>query len=180
MTDGGAWSVMNIAGFVYDIDFAIDETSVWRKEALWEVAKRIGARRPCASEGALAKALLSRERLGSTAIGGGIAVPHMILDDPWPPLILVTRLKNAIEYDAPDEAAVDILLGVVGNRNDLKWLQAAIPRFSTLVKDRALANELRTAGTVEEAGLVLARLGLQIMAGTSPDGALHATPSSPL
>jgi len=48
------------------------------------------------------KTLNDRERLGSTALGKGIALPHGRVDGLASPVIAVVRLQNPIDYDAPD------------------------------------------------------------------------------
>src|SRR5713101_1679341 len=53
--------------------------------------------------------LLKREELGSTGIGGGIAIPHARLPDLRRPYGLLAKLKQPIEFDAIDGQAVDIV-----------------------------------------------------------------------
>jgi PTS system nitrogen regulatory IIA component len=53
--------------------------------------------------------LLKREELGSTGIGGGIAIPHARLPDLQRPYGLLAKLKQPIEFDAIDGQAVDIV-----------------------------------------------------------------------
>ena len=57
----------------------------------------------------IAPHLLKREELGSTGIGGGVAVPHARLPDVKTPFGLMARLKEPIEFDAIDGRAVDIV-----------------------------------------------------------------------
>ena len=153
---------MNLAGVAFDIDFAIDRTSKSRKAALWNLAKRIGELRPWTSTNEMAKCLYARERLGTTAIGAGVAVPHTVLVDQCPPLILATQLEEKLDFDALDGSLVDILLGVVGNRDDLRWLQAAMPRFAKLAANHSLMHELRSATDVDLVVTILTRIGLKI------------------
>lgn len=53
--------------------------------------------------------LLKREELGSTGIGGGVAIPHARLPDLQRPFGLLARLKSPVEFDAIDGQAVDIV-----------------------------------------------------------------------
>ena len=53
--------------------------------------------------------LLERERLGSTGIGGGIAIPHGRLTTVGKPLGLFARLVNPVDFDAIDERPVDVV-----------------------------------------------------------------------
>ena len=57
----------------------------------------------------VSNAILKRETLGSTAIGGGIAIPHARFPDLKRPFGILVRLKNAIDFDAIDSGPVDIV-----------------------------------------------------------------------
>lgn len=56
------------------------------------------------------ESLLHRERLGSTGIGLGIAIPHGKVADASKPVAILISLANAIEFDAIDNQPVDIIL----------------------------------------------------------------------
>ena len=53
--------------------------------------------------------ILKREELGSTGMGGGVAIPHARIPDVKRPFGLFTRLKSAIEFDAIDRQPVDLV-----------------------------------------------------------------------
>lgn len=55
------------------------------------------------------QALLKREMLGSTGVGGGIAIPHARLEDLKKPFGLVGLLRKPIDFDAIDGKPVDIV-----------------------------------------------------------------------
>ena len=56
--------------------------------------------------------LLTRERLGSTGLGEGIAIPHCRIDCPRPMAALL-RLETPVDFDAPDDAPVDLLFVLI-------------------------------------------------------------------
>lgn len=58
-------------------------------------------------------ALLARERLGSTALGEGVAIPHCRLHDCQAPVGVLLTLESPIDYDAPDDTHVDLLFALV-------------------------------------------------------------------
>jgi nitrogen PTS system EIIA component len=53
--------------------------------------------------------ILKREELGSTGLGGGVAIPHARIADVKKPFGLLARLKSAIEFDAIDRQLVDLV-----------------------------------------------------------------------
>jgi Phosphotransferase system mannitol/fructose-specific IIA domain (Ntr-type) len=53
--------------------------------------------------------ILKREELGSTGMGGGVAIPHARIADVKKPFGLLARLKSAIEFDSIDHQPVDLV-----------------------------------------------------------------------
>jgi len=53
--------------------------------------------------------IVKREELGSTGMGGGVAIPHARIPDVKRPFGLFARLKSAIEFDAIDRQPVDLV-----------------------------------------------------------------------
>ena len=88
-----------------------------KKEVLQEIVQRIPASAaPELDREALFSALIARETLGSTAIGNGIAIPHVrnpIVLDVEKPLIVLCFLKNKIDFDALDGKPVDTIFILV-------------------------------------------------------------------
>jgi PTS system nitrogen regulatory IIA component len=61
----------------------------------------------------LVAGMLAREKLGSTALGGGIAIPHCRLSDCETPMGVLITLSNPADFDAPDNENVDLLFALV-------------------------------------------------------------------
>jgi PTS system nitrogen regulatory IIA component len=93
--------------------------------------------------------LLERERLGSTGIGGGIAIPHGRMANLDKPVGLFARLGNPVDFDSIDERPVDtvfLLLAPEGAGADhLK----ALARVSRLLRDRSLVEKLRATESAD-------------------------------
>ena len=58
-------------------------------------------------------ALQQRERIGSTALGHGIALPHARIANLTKPICCLITLKNAVVFDEDDKVAIDIVWGLV-------------------------------------------------------------------
>ena len=61
----------------------------------------------------LVAGMLSREKLGSTALGSGIAIPHCRLSDCDTPAGVLITLAQALDFEAPDDEGVDLLFALV-------------------------------------------------------------------
>lgn len=84
-----------------------------RDQVLGELARAIAARARNADAVDLAQGLIAREQLGSTAIGGGVAIPHTKLSGLRQPILAIGVLRAGLPYDAPDGEPVRLLFVVV-------------------------------------------------------------------
>ena len=83
-----------------------------RKSALEQAALVIAERNPAIDARYLLRDLLARERLGSTGLGGGVAIPHCRTQCEQP-LAAFMRLAQPIDFDAPDDQRVDLMFTLV-------------------------------------------------------------------
>jgi PTS system nitrogen regulatory IIA component len=105
-----------------------------KKQLLHELARR-GADATGLHERRIFEALLERERLGSTGVGNGIAIPHARLAEVKRLHGLFARLDPAVDFDAVDEAPES------AGADHLK----ALARVSRLLRDRQICDKLRGA-----------------------------------
>ena len=119
-----------------------------KKALLAELASRAAASFKL-DERRLFDRLLERERLGSTGIGSGIAIPHARMAGLDKPQGLFARLVHPVDFDSIDERPVDtvfLLLAPEGAGADhLK----ALARVSRLLRDRSLVDKLRATDTAD-------------------------------
>lgn len=109
------------------------------------------------SRGLLSGRLLERERLGSTGVGDGVAIPHARFEELAQPFALFARLQRPIDFDAIDGKPVDLvfllLLPASSSREQLPLL-ASVARH---LRQQAIARELRAAADSSTAFQVLTR-----------------------
>jgi len=83
-----------------------------KKRALHELSELLAMTHPKLRVEEVFDSLLSRERLGTTGLGKGVAIPHGRLDIDTASAALIT-LKKGIDYDAPDTQSVDVFFALV-------------------------------------------------------------------
>jgi PTS system nitrogen regulatory IIA component len=88
--------------------------NVSSKKALFEtIAKHIYKELHSESWEAVFDALISREKLGTTGFGDGIAIPHCRLNSCTQATALFTKLNKAINFDAIDGEDVDLVFALI-------------------------------------------------------------------
>lgn len=100
---------MEMKDFLQPENVFVDLSAGSKERALQQVAD-IASSKTGVSSAAILAALLEREALGSTGIGGGVALPHTVMDGIQQPLCLVFTLAKPIAFEAVDDVPVDILV----------------------------------------------------------------------
>lgn len=91
----------------------LDLSTTSRKRLFENIAELSSGAQDDIREDCVFKTITERERLGSTGLGKGIAVPHGRIENLTKPIISIIRLKQPIEYDAPDDKPVWLAVGLL-------------------------------------------------------------------
>ncbi|HUH76639.1 MAG TPA: PTS sugar transporter subunit IIA [Devosia sp.] len=88
-------------------------------------------------------AITSREELGSTGLGNGIAIPHGKLTGLKEVTALFARLDHPIEFDAVDDQPVDLVVMLLAPTGSGADHLKALSRVARLLRTEAVVDELR-------------------------------------
>ncbi len=119
-----------------------------KKQALQELAKR-AAELTAQPERAIFDVLIERERLGTTGVGNGIAIPHGKLPDLDRLYALFARLETPIDFDAIDEQPVDLICILLAPETAGVYHLKALARVSRLLRDQATCEKLRGSDSAD-------------------------------
>lgn len=135
---------MKVSDFLSAADVTIDAAFADKRKLLEELARRAAPRVDLDPLLIFAE-LEKREELGSTGMGGGIAVPHARFQQLRQPFVTLVRLKKPIEFDAVDGKPVDtiaLLLLPVARQGEQLGALACIARK---LRDPLVMKALRKA-----------------------------------
>ncbi|MCU1278929.1 MAG: putative IIA-like nitrogen-regulatory protein PtsN [bacterium] len=104
----------------------------------------------------LAKVLLERERLASTAIGEGVAIPHGKLDAVGKLVAVVGRAPEGVDFDSMDGRPTHLFFVLVAPENSTGVHLKALARISRLFKDPEFRTRLMQAKDAQEIFRVIA------------------------
>ncbi len=116
-----------------------------KKRILEYIAALAHQQLPEISEYSLLEALTTREKLGSTGIGGGIAIPHGKLDCVQQPLLVFVVSKETIPFDAIDNQPVDIFCGIFIPKEQCQTHLATLAGIAKLLSKKELTKKIRHA-----------------------------------
>jgi nitrogen PTS system EIIA component len=114
-----------------------------KKRALEEMSKLLAKGSGTVTDAEIFSALNAREKLGSTGLGHGVAIPHGRMTGVEGSIGALIRLKHPVDYDAHDGQTVDLLFGLIvpqqATETHLKHLAAIAELFS----DEAFCKQAR-------------------------------------
>jgi PTS system nitrogen regulatory IIA component len=88
--------------------------------------------------------LFARERLGSTGLGHGVAIPHGRIKGLKNPLAAVLRVRQPIAFDAPDDEPVSLLIFLLVPEAATQRHLDILSEIAEMLSDRALRERLMT------------------------------------
>ncbi|EME68699.1 phosphotransferase system mannitol/fructose-specific IIA domain-containing protein [Paramagnetospirillum caucaseum] len=113
-----------------------------KKQALQDLAKK-AAEITGLHERAIFDVLLERERLGTTGVGNGIAIPHGKLPAMERLYGLFARLEKPIAFESIDEQPVDLIFLLLAPESAGADHLKALARVSRLLRDKGVCEKLR-------------------------------------
>ena len=126
-----------------------------KKQAIQELAAR-AAELTGQNERAILDILLQREKLGSTAVGSGVAIPHGKLPKLGRLFGLFARLERPIDFEALDGAPVDLIFLLLAPEAAGADHLKALARVARLLRDPEIARKLRDSRDADALYAVLA------------------------
>lgn len=122
---------------------AVEGTS---KKKLLEIISQIAAPKLCnITRIDVFESLLSRERLGSTGIGLGIAIPHGRLPGASQPVAVLLTMAKPIDFDAIDNQPVDIVFALLVPENEQEQYLQTLAEVARKMNDKTCTRALREA-----------------------------------
>src|SRR5690348_18352032 len=126
-----------------------------KKQAMQELAAR-AAELTGQSERAILEILMQREKLGSTGVGSGVAIPHGKLPKLGRLFGLFARLERGIDFEALDGQPVDLIFLLLAPEGAGADHLKALARIARLLRDQDVAKKLRASRDAQAIYSVLA------------------------
>lgn len=138
---------MKIAEILSPDRVVLGKTFTSKKKALEELAQLLSRGTPGVMAPDILASLANREKLGSTGLGHGVAIPHGRMPGISDSVGAFIKLEHPLDYEAHDGHPVDLAFGLLvpqgANETHLKHLATIAEMFS----DEAFCKQLREAGT---------------------------------
>ncbi len=95
------------------------------------------------------EALLEREKLGSTGIGEGIALPHALVPGLTEKALVLLRLSQPVDFDAVDDQPVDLVCALLVPEAGCQDHKKCLAKLARVLRDPQVSARVRKAGSKE-------------------------------
>lgn len=106
----------------------------------------------------LVDALAQREKLGSTAIGNGVAVPHAKIDGIKTTILTLGRSSEGVDFNSLDGERTYLFFMLISPKEDIGAHLKILAKISHLIKDRFMVGLFRKAKSKKEVLSIISTL----------------------
>jgi PTS system nitrogen regulatory IIA component len=131
------------------------DTDISSKKRLLEFIAKTVASQFGLSQPALYNNLLNRERLGSTGLGKGFAIPHTRMLNLDTTIACFIRLDQPIKFEAPDNEPVDLVFSIIIPENATDEHLQILSSLAKIFSQSEVCDAIRKAGSGEEVANII-------------------------
>ena len=147
---------MNINDMLSSDALLVNFFGTSKKQVLEELTK-LAENKLKISSRILLESLIKREKLGSTAVGNGIAIPHASVTNIDKPHVFVSTLVNGLDFNSTDDQPVDLIFLLLAPENKGAENLQALALISRLLRNNDLTTKLRGCKSSESALAVISQ-----------------------
>jgi PTS system nitrogen regulatory IIA component len=120
-----------------------------KKKVLENLSQKLAANTSATTAEKIFQVLLERERLGSTGLGKGVAIPHARVPDLPHTVAAMLTLDNPVDFESVDNQPVDIAFALLVPEDDTDNHLQHLSRLVTLFRDADVCDKIRNANNAE-------------------------------
>lgn len=140
---------MKIHDIISPEDIVIWDAADSKKQILQDMVRIISSQKISLDERLVTESLLERERLGSTGLGDGVAIPHARCNFPTQEQNgiagLLVKLNKPIDFEANDNQPVDIIFMLLASQKCGTEHLTRLAAISRFIRDASAASKIREA-----------------------------------
>ena len=126
------------------------DTEISSKKKLLELIATTVAEQTGLEQSSIYNGLLDRERLGSTGLGEGFAVPHARSADLEQTIGCFFRLREPVNFEAPDNRPVDLVFSIIIPEEATEEHLMILSSLARIFSQAEICDAIRAAGSSEE------------------------------
>ncbi|AFJ02844.1 PTS system nitrogen-specific IIA component, PtsN [Methylophaga frappieri] len=141
---------MLIAALLVNADnISYQDEATSKKRVLENLSHLLAANSEALSADKVFQVLLERERLGSTGLGKGIAIPHARVPGLTHTMAAMLTLSEPVDFESADGQPVDIAFGLLVPEDDSENHLQHLSRLVSIFRDADCCGKIRHAGSAD-------------------------------
>ena len=141
---------MKLSEILEEDNIILDLKAKDKNGVLEELAEVVTNHEPSLDTGSLIRVLLERERLGSTGIGDGVAIPHGKFRGVTHPIISFGRSLKGLDFESMDGQPAFLFFLLVAPENSASVHLKALAKIAKIIKNGSFRKVLMEASTKKE------------------------------
>ncbi len=143
-----------ITNFLNEDSIMIDYDSKSQKNALELISNKM-ADLTSTNKDEIFQKLYEREKLGTTAFGNGIAIPHARIEGIKSAKIIMLKLNEAIDFNSIDSSKVDIIMSLFVPNDNNEMHVELLSKIASLLDNQIFREKIRTANTASDVMMII-------------------------
>ena len=143
-----------ITNFLTEDSIIIDCDSKSQKNTLEVISNKM-AELTSTNKDEIFQKLYEREKLGTTAFGNGIAIPHARIEGIQNAKIIILKLTEAIDFNSIDGNKVDIIMSLFVPNDNNEMHVELLSSIASLLDDQVFREKIRTANTASDVMMIV-------------------------
>jgi PTS system nitrogen regulatory IIA component len=133
---------MDLNNFFSEESIIMDCQSKSKKNVL-ELISEIASSISVTDKDIVFEKLYEREKLGTTAFGNGIAIPHARIDNISEAKIIILKLETAIDFNSSDGEKVDLIVSLLAPNNENEMHIKILSKIAEMLDDKVFREKIR-------------------------------------
>ena len=143
-----------ITNFLTEDSIIMDCDSKSQKNTLEVISNKM-AELTSTNKDEIFQKLYGREKLGTTAFGNGIAIPHARVEGIQNAKIIILKLTEAIDFNSIDGNKVDIVMSLFVPNDNNEMHVELLSSIASLLDDQVFREKIRTANTASDVMMIV-------------------------
>ena len=143
-----------ITNFLTEDSIIMDCDSKSQKNTLEVISNKM-AELTSTNKDEIFQKLYEREKLGTTAFGNGIAIPHARIEGIQNAKIIILKLTEAIDFNSIDGNKVDIIMSLFVPNDNNEMHVELLSSIASLLDNQVFREKIRTANTASDVMMII-------------------------
>jgi len=148
---------MKLSEFIYKNSIFINVEAESQKN-VFKILGNIFSKKNKALSSRIIDKLNERERLGSTSVGNGIAIPHTKVDGIKKTQVIFLKLKSGVDFSASDGKKIDLIFSIIAPENSESDHLLILSSISNFIRKKQKIDILRGSASIEEISFLFSKI----------------------